>query len=138
GPLRLTPRQRPPRLPGTVRRTELLGFSFSLAMGLFILLKKDSTLARPPLLRISMTDLPRDLHGCPNFQRTALTRRDLLKVGALGIAGLHLPALLRAAASGQGGRRARAKSIIFLNQFGGPSHLDTFDLKPDAPDNIRG
>ena len=33
---------------------------------------------------------------------------------------------------------ARAKSVIFLYQFGGPSHIDMFDMKPDAPDAIRG
>ena len=32
----------------------------------------------------------------------------------------------------------RAKHVIFLHQFGGPSHIDTFDMKPDAPDGIRG
>src|SRR5207248_4062203 len=33
---------------------------------------------------------------------------------------------------------ARAKSVIFLYQFGGPSHIDMFDMKPDAPEGIRG
>ncbi len=78
--------------------------------------------------------------GCPNFQSTFLNRRELLKIGGLGIAGLSLPALLEAEAnaSGRGPRRARARSIIYLNQFGGPSHIDTFDMKPNAPENIRG
>jgi hypothetical protein len=78
----------------------------------------------------------RPLPGCPGFRQAQFNRRSLLKAGALGLAGLHLPALLRAEAA----RRppARARSIIFLNQFGGPSHLDTFDLKPEAPENIRG
>jgi hypothetical protein len=58
-------------------------------------------------------------------------------VGLLGVAGLHLPALLRAESKGRKGR-GRARAVIFLNQFGGPSHLDTFDLKPDAPEGIRG
>jgi hypothetical protein len=44
--------------------------------------------------------------------------------------------LLRASASP--GLRAPAKHVIFLHQFGGPSHLDTFDMKPDAPSGIRG
>ncbi|MFO0864691.1 MAG: hypothetical protein U0744_08585 [Gemmataceae bacterium] len=35
-------------------------------------------------------------------------------------------------------RGSRVKSIIFLHQFGGPSHVDTFDMKPDMPDQIRG
>jgi hypothetical protein len=75
--------------------------------------------------------------GCPEFQQTFWDRRQLLKAGALGIAGLALPELLQAEARG-GRRKAPAKSIIFLNQFGGPSHLDTFDLKPQAPEGIRG
>jgi len=76
--------------------------------------------------------------GCRDFQRTNWTRRTLLKIGGLGLAGLHLPAVLRADGNRARGERPRARSIIFLNQFGGPSHHDSFDLKPDAPENIRG
>jgi hypothetical protein len=69
--------------------------------------------------------------------RNLFTRRRLLQIGGLGLLGLNLPAF--AAASQAVGRlRARAKSIIFLHQYGGPSHLDTFDMKPNAPDQIRG
>lgn len=79
--------------------------------------------------------------GCPGY-RDGLSRRSLLKVGALGLAGLNLPALLRSeAAAGtrpSGTSRSRARSIIYLNQFGGPSHHDTFDMKPDTPESIRG
>jgi hypothetical protein len=73
-----------------------------------------------------------------DFRRTSLSRRNLLKIGAAGIAGLHLPALLQAEATTPSGQQPRARSIIFLNQFGGPSHLDSFDLKPNAPADIRG
>ena len=77
------------------------------------------------------------MRGCPDFLMTSrLTRRRLLQAGTAGIAGLSLPTLLRAAEGS--GLRARAKHIIFLHQFGGPSHLDTFDMKPDAPSGIRG
>ena len=77
------------------------------------------------------------LKGCPDFQMTShLSRRRLLQAGCAGIAGLNLPTLLRAAEGS--GLRARAKHVIFLHQFGGPSHLDTFDMKPDAPSGIRG
>jgi hypothetical protein len=62
-----------------------------------------------------------------------LTRRKLLQVGGLGLLGLGAPSLLAAAS-----RKARAKAVIFLHQFGGPSHLDTFDMKPDAPEAVRG
>lgn len=68
-----------------------------------------------------------------------MTRRSLLRVGAVGFAGLNLPNILRAAENGSGSvRQAKAKNIIFLHQFGGPSHIDTFDMKPDAPAGIRG
>jgi hypothetical protein len=63
------------------------------------------------------------------------TRRRLLQVGGLGLLGLSLPTLLRAESAG---RKARAKSVIFLHQWGGPSCHDTFDMKPDAPQEVRG
>jgi hypothetical protein len=64
----------------------------------------------------------------------------LLRAGTAGIAGLGLCNLLRAADAPGGGAsiRPRARHIIFLHQFGGPSHIDTFDMKPDAPSGIRG
>ena len=75
--------------------------------------------------------------ACADFLATCrLTRRSLLRAGLAGFAELNLPALLRAAGSPR--RGARAKHVIFLHQFGGPSHIDTFDLKPDAPSGIRG
>ncbi|HWE38589.1 MAG TPA: DUF1501 domain-containing protein [Isosphaeraceae bacterium] len=75
--------------------------------------------------------------ACRDFLATSrLSRRGLLRVGTAGFAGLNLPALLRASESST--IAPRAKHVIFLHQFGGPSHLDTFDMKPDAPDGIRG
>lgn len=65
------------------------------------------------------------------------SRRHLLKVGGLGLLGLTMPSLLQAEALKKG-PAARAKSVIFLYQFGGPSHIDMFDMKPDAPEGIRG
>lgn len=65
-----------------------------------------------------------------------VTRRDFIKVGVLGTLGLTLADYLRAA-QGQG-NQAPARSAIFVFLGGGPSHLDTFDLKPDAPAQIRG
>ncbi|OAI41660.1 hypothetical protein AYO40_02685 [Planctomycetaceae bacterium SCGC AG-212-D15] len=64
-----------------------------------------------------------------------LNRRRLLQVGAL--ASVALPQVLQAAER-SAKLKAKAKSIIFLHQFGGPSHHDTFDMKPDAPAEIRG
>ena len=78
-------------------------------------------------------------HGCPDFRATCrLSRRSLLKVGSAGLAGLNLPNLLRAAETSGIASTAKARHILFLHQFGGPSHIDTFDMKPDAPDGIRG
>lgn len=64
-------------------------------------------------------------------------RRDLLRIGGLGMLGLTMPKLLQAAERASG-PKPRAKSVMFLYQFGGPSHLDTFDMKPNAPEGIRG
>jgi hypothetical protein len=77
--------------------------------------------------------------ACRDFQSTVFSRRHLLKVGGLGLLGMSLPGLLRAEALTKGkGPKARAKSVIFLFQWGGPSHVDMFDMKPDAPEQIRG
>jgi len=75
--------------------------------------------------------------ACCGFQETRLTRRHLLKVGGLGLLGLTMPGLLRAEERVKG-PRPRANSVIFLYQFGGPSHIDMFDMKPGAPEGIRG
>jgi hypothetical protein len=72
---------------------------------------------------------------CADFLRSRLNRRQLLRVGVLGAAGLALPQFLRAEG---GARRATARSCILLHQFGGPSHLDTFDPKPATPAEVRG
>src|SRR5436305_1695354 len=55
----------------------------------------------------------------------------------MGLLGLSLPRVL-AAEELAPERRAKAKSVIFLFLFGGPSQLETFDLKPEAPSAIRG
>jgi hypothetical protein len=74
---------------------------------------------------------------CRDFLSMPLNRRQLLRVGTLGTLGLTLPRLLEAEARGAT-RRPGARSCILLHQFGGPSHLDTFDPKPGAPEEIRG
>jgi hypothetical protein len=65
----------------------------------------------------------------------ALSRRDCLHIGLAGMAGLALPGLLRGEAVSAGKRH---KSIIHIVLRGGPSQIDTFDLKPEAPSEIRG
>jgi uncharacterized protein (DUF1501 family) len=74
------------------------------------------------------------------------TRRELLRVGGIGVMGLTLPNVLALQAAqageiqpgGSAGAFGRAKSVILLFLQGGPSHIDLWDPKPDAPDNIRG
>ncbi|MGE3317455.1 MAG: DUF1501 domain-containing protein [Planctomycetaceae bacterium] len=87
--------------------------------------------------------------GCPQLHTASpLTRRDILRAGSVGLFGLSLPKLLEGrlradsliaeskpiSASSFG----RAKSCILLFMWGGPAHQDTFDLKPDAPVEVRG
>lgn len=71
---------------------------------------------------------------------TVFSRRGMLKASLAGIAGLTLPELLRA--RGQAATAGRAmgghKSVILLWMAGGPSHIDTWDVKPEAPLEIRG
>jgi hypothetical protein len=66
-----------------------------------------------------------------------LSRRNLLHVGALALGGISLPAVLRRQAEGGAGR-GQGKSVIMIWQRGGPSHIDSFDMKPAAPPEIRG
>jgi hypothetical protein len=66
-----------------------------------------------------------------------VTRREMLRVGGLSLAGLTLADFLRSTSAAPGGERREA-ACIFLWLDGGPSHLETFDPKPDTPDTIRG
>jgi len=63
------------------------------------------------------------------------SRRDFLRIGALAPLGLSLPRLLAADAPG---KSSRAKSVILVYLGGGISHHDSFDMKPDAVEQIRG
>lgn len=70
-----------------------------------------------------------------------LSRREALKVAALGLGGLcasgwMTPLASRAAEQAKVGRKHKACILLWMD--GGPAHLDTFDMKPDAPDGIRG
>jgi hypothetical protein len=65
-----------------------------------------------------------------------ISRRQVLRVGGAGLLGLNMPGLLRAEKAAP--IKARAKSVIFLFQWGGPSHIDMFDRKPNAPAEYRG
>src|SRR5215470_16225169 len=73
-----------------------------------------------------------------------ISRRDFLRVGGLGTAGLAMPELFQSRAAAAtasrpvAGKSGKAKSCILLFMGGGPSQLATFDLKPEAPAEIRG
>ena len=68
-----------------------------------------------------------------------LKRRALLSAGTMGLLGVSLPKILQAANQYTGPKPpVRAKSVIFLFQWGGPSHLETFDMKPNAEESVRG
>ncbi len=77
-----------------------------------------------------------------------VTRRELIRIGGAGLLGISLPQILQleamaatqpktVAAKGKGGFGS-AKSVILIYLQGGPSHIDIWDPKPDAPDNVRG
>jgi uncharacterized protein (DUF1501 family) len=72
-----------------------------------------------------------------NF-RSSVSRRDFLRVGGLAVGGLTLADLLRLRAHGSADSRQSNKAIIFVYLFGGPSHVDSYDMKPDAPAEYRG
>jgi hypothetical protein len=65
-----------------------------------------------------------------------VSRRNFLKIGGLAMGGLSLNDVLRAEAAQKAGKSHKAVIMVFLP--GGPSHQDMFDLKPDAPSEIRG
>jgi hypothetical protein len=76
-------------------------------------------------------DAPRPARFCDG-----LTRRDFLHAGAISTLGLTLPALFAAKAHGQAPDRDVNCIMLFL--VGGPSHIDTWDPKPEAPPEVRG
>ena len=68
-----------------------------------------------------------------------VSRRDALTVGATGLlGGLSLPGVMNMQVHAASGKAVKAKSCIFIMLEGGPSHIDMWDLKPDAPSEIRG
>lgn len=70
--------------------------------------------------------------------QNGISRRRILSAGGAGLFGLSLPNLLAAEQQQTSVGPVKAKSVIFLFLFGGPSQLETFDLKPEAPAEIRG
>jgi uncharacterized protein (DUF1501 family) len=80
------------------------------------------------------------IHDPNSVGLTLRSRRNFLKVGLQGLAGLSVPLLLRREAAAAAARRnsPRKKSVILLWMAGGPSHIDTWDPKPDRPYENRG
>ena len=77
--------------------------------------------------------------GRPQVLCDGVPRRELMRIGALSLfGGLTLPRWVEASRSAGARTRGPARSIIMFNLLGGPSHIDMFDLKPEAPDGIRG
>lgn len=73
--------------------------------------------------------------GCPG----PLSRRNLLQIGTVGLAGLGFSDLLRLQSEAKAaGNPDKDPAVIFVWLPGGPPHLDMYDMKPDAPDEIRG
>src|SRR5436309_3413629 len=73
-------------------------------------------------------------------QHPVFTRRTAIQAGAIGLLGLgmnHVEAL-RAGAIDKSGRPPKARAVIYIFLSGGLSQLDSFDLKPQAPESIRG
>lgn len=67
-----------------------------------------------------------------------ITRRDFLQVGTLGALGLTMADYSAAQAAGKVAGGSNEKSVIMIFNLGAPSQLDLFDMKPDAPSEIRG
>jgi hypothetical protein len=65
-----------------------------------------------------------------------IARRDFIRIGGLALGGLSLPQILRAEAAAGVRRSHKAVIMVYLN--GGPPHQDMFDLKPEAPSEVRG
>src|SRR5438128_1913900 len=88
--------------------------------------------------------------GSPKKLCSGMTRRDLLLASGVGICGFGLNGTLPAATLAQPVRApnsegardergfGRAKNVILLYLFGGPSHVDMLDMKPNAPAEVRG
>lgn len=79
-----------------------------------------------------------DVLGRPGPLSRRAGRRAMLQAGGAGLLGLSLPRVLAAEEAAPDARPGRAKSVIFLFLFGGPSQYETFDMKPEAPADIRG
>ncbi len=84
---------------------------------------------------LTVFDKPNSNANCSK----SMSRRKLIQAAGAGMLGVNLPDVLQAESlTLPNAPRPRAKNVIFMHLFGGPSQLETFDLKPDAPEEIRG
>src|SRR5215471_16419629 len=95
----------------------------------------DPALRTSPPLRISTMW---SIVGKPNQTCDGVSRRTMLQVGTLTGAGLALPDLLKLRASAAGSEAPKQRSAILVYLPGGPSHIESFDPKPEAQAEIRG
>jgi Protein of unknown function (DUF1501) len=72
--------------------------------------------------------------GCRDYDR--FNRRDLLRIGGATLLGLTVPQLLRARAQTAAAKPARAKQVLLVWMYGGPSQIDMFDLKPNSKKDV--
>ena len=80
-----------------------------------------------------------DPHSFPQRCRGPVTRRSFLEVGALSLLGMGMSDFLKAETIAKNaGRKLREKSVIFIWLPGAPGHMETYDMKPDAPLEYRG
>lgn len=81
-----------------------------------------------------------DFHGNPalRFRQAQLSRRNMIQAGSIGLMGLGMADVAAARAQAAPVRHVSDKSVIFVFLNGGISHQDSFDLKPEAPDAVRG
>jgi Protein of unknown function (DUF1501)/Protein of unknown function (DUF1549) len=94
-------------------------------------------LTHPPWRFGPVLEARSDVPMATNRYCDGIRRRDVLRLGVLGGAGLSLSGYLRLAEAGAV-RPGRASAAIHVHLGGGPSHIDTFDMKPAAPAEIRG
>ena len=88
-------------------------------------------------MQLPKKEFEREIMG-KHQQCDGVSRRDAIKIGMLGSAGLTMGGFMRLSDAGEIRQDAKATSAIFVELPGGPSHLDTFDLKPNGPTEIRG
>ena len=74
----------------------------------------------------------------PTFSPGPMSRRSFLQFGGLSMLGMSLADVLRSQAVAGGATRARDASVIFIWLPGGPPHMETYDMKPEAPSEYRG